>query len=1201
MQRVDELTILSPTDLANHLACKHLTWLNLRALETGKGPMAQNDDLLEVLQRYGREHEAKYLRALEAELESLKRRVIDLDANREKGGKYTREELKSRMEETATAMAAGQDALYQPTFFSEHDGFGWVGRADFLTAIDGVKSRLGDYSFEPSDTKLARIAKVNALIQLCAYAEQIESIQGEAPERVHVVTGSEEEATVSVRLSEVSAYFRRVKRALMTALLESPEHSEPVPTEHCSICRWRSDCNDYWESKDDLTFVAGMSSANREKLRAVGVTKLEHLANGDVIEVDINPDVLGRLRQQAQLQDQSRIKRKEDNAALPEYLYLRPIQKSRGFSLLPEPTPGDVFYDIEGHPYRGAKGLEYLHGLAWVESDGSYGYKEFWAHSPEEERQALIDVIDFINARKAVPGFENLRIYHFGHYEPSALKRMATLHATYETQLDELLREWRFVDLSRVVTQGMRIGIESYSIKKLEQMYGFERHDLVKDGKLSVVVYEEWLASRDGGEHAPTGDPRTLDKLIDYNRNDCFSTIELRKWLELERGKLELTLSDEERIDFIRPSLNLAKDEEATEIGGDLAERLNVGRFDRLSDEEAEPLKYKWLLADLLDFHNREKLVEGFEFIQMIRMTEEELYESPNAIAGLQLIASRDFEAPSGRKKMFSETRTYKFDPRQLTRVEASKGVTAPNFYPLVEPGAEKPVVPKIEIDNLDTQRGILELRLSSKQEVIPDPTAIFINERFPTTVFEEALAEIATAVLEGRESQIPATIELLRRNATRLKPGVEPIGEIDRARTWRDISALVQALADSYMAIQGPPGTGKTYSAANVVLDLVKKGKKVGITANSHDAVANLVEEIQRHAESHGFNATSPLKALLRSNGDDNDDEPGSAVVVSRRNDPKKVAKLMKDFHVIGSTRYLFSNKGLRNSIDVLLVDEAGQLSLAETLAASLSCRDLVLVGDPQQLKQPTKAAHPGESGLSALEYINQGNDVVPEGFGILLETTKRMHPTITEFVSEQVYEGKLHSESGCERQAISGDDWLSGSGLRWQAVEHSGRSSYSPEEIVEVVETFYSLLGRDFTSKKGTTTTIGPRDVFVITPYNHQRLELLKSLLAHPRASECGVTDDVIRDRVGTVDKAQGDQAPVVLVSYTSSSADDVPRGMEFLYSKNRFNVAVSRAQALVVVFANPRLLDVHCKTIEQVKLANMLCRYAEVAVAR
>lgn len=1199
MQRIDGLTIISPTDLANHLACKHLTWLNLKSLETGIAPRKLDDDLLEVLKTYGEDHEATYLNALKASLEDLKRTVIDLDVRRDKDSAYTRDELMKRMGATVAAMKSGRDALYQPTFYSESDGFGWVGRADFLVAVDEIISDLGNYAFQPYDTKLARIAKVNALIQLCAYAEQLQGIQGAEPEFIHVVTGSEEEGTVSVRLSEVSAYYRRVKQSLVDAVLESPEHSEPVPNEHCSICRWRVECNDHWRKADDLSFVAGMSGTNRDKLRAVGVTKLELLANQEEIGVDINPDVLSKLKNQARLQYATRAKKTLNPTAPPEMEFLRPVERGRGFSLLPEKNDGDIFYDIEGHPYRGSKGLQYLHGLAWIDPDGTAQYKAIWAHTADEERQALIEVIDFINTRIAIPAYKNLRVYHFGHYEPSTLKRLATQHVARETELSKLLREGRFVDLGRVVAQSMRIGVESYSIKKLEEMYGFKRDDLVDEGKLSIVCYEEWLASKSVAEFAPSGDSKILDDLQEYNKNDCVSTIELREWLEMQRKELAHELPEPERENLIRPSLNELEEEE--EIGVGLVAQLNAGRFDRLSEDEAARHEYKWLLADLLDFHEREDSVSRFEFSQLRAMTQEELFENSSAIAGLRMDSTRDFEAPMGRKKSYSEIRRYRFDPSQTTTVAIKKRVTAPNYHPYVEPGAVKPKYPSLEIVSLDLDQGVIELQLKSRQPVMEDPTAVFLNDYFPKGVFVESLQEIATAVLSGNEADLGATIDLLRRVSTRLKEGSEVIGAVELERAWRDMSLIVQSLDESYLAVQGPPGTGKTYSGANMILDLVRRGKRVGVTATTHGAVRQLLDEIVIHAGDHGFTSTQPVKAIVRTTDSDIDGASGSEAMVDERTDTEKVVKNRASYQIVAGTSFLFARPDMRHSVDVLFVDEAGQMSLADTLAVSLATTDLVLVGDPQQLKQPTKAAHPGESGLSALEYINHGRDVVPEGYGFLLSTTKRMHPSITAFVSEQVYEGKLHSAPGLERQEIGGSDWLSGSGLRWWPVEHSGRTTVAPEEVACVVETFYSMLGRGFTNKDGLKSAITPDDVFLIAPYNAQRTEILRKLAAHAEAEKHGITEDRVRTRVGTVDKAQGDEAPVVLMSFTSSSADDISRGMSFLYSKNRFNVAVSRARALVVVFASPRLLDVNCKSIEQVRLANMLCRYAEVAKSK
>lgn len=1208
MQRIDSVTIVSPTDLANHLACKHLTWLNLKSLDTGIAPRKLDDDLLEVLQRYGEEHEANYLAALKASLDSLKRTVVNLDSRREKDSAYTRDELVKRMRATVGAMQSGSDALYQPTFYSENNGFGWSGRADFLVAVDEVISDLGNYAFQPYDTKLARIAKVNALIQLCAYAEQIQGVQGAEPEFIHVVTGSEEEGTVSVRLSEVSAYYRRVKQTLIEALLESPEHSEPVPNEHCNVCRWRAECNEHWRKADDITFVAGMSATNRNKLRAVGVTKLEELANGKEVEVDINPDVLSRLRKQATLQYATKTKQEVAPESLPEMEFLRPVERGRGFSLLPEENAGDIFYDIEGHPYRGNKGLEYLHGFAWVDSNGTPQYKAIWAHDAEEERKALIEVIEFIKGRIAVPGHENLRIYHFGHYEPSALKRLTTRHATCEDDLSKLLREGRFVDLSRVVTQGMRIGVESYSIKKLEEMYGFKRDDLVVEGKLSIVCYEEWLASRDIAEHAPNGDSKLLEDLKAYNRNDCISTIELRKWLEDQRETLAKTLLLIELADLVRPMLKPLDDEEGDANSSTallresrrLAELLNMGRFDHLAAEEVALLEHKWLLADLLQFHEREDSVSRFEFIQLRDMTQEDLFENSNAIAGLRFESAREFEEPTGQKKRFSEIRRYRFDPSQTTTVAIGKQITGQNYHPYTELGVTKEKFPTLNVVSLDYRRGVIDLQLKFDEPIMLDPTAVFINEKYNKSSFIKGLQEIARAVLAGKESDYGVTVKLLKRQPTQLQVGSAPIGAVDTVREWQDMTNIVKALDSSSLAVQGPPGTGKTYSAANMILDLVKQKKRVGITAHTHNAVGQLIDEIVKHAADHGFAGTHPVTVIVGTGEPDSESESGSTVMIARRKENPKVAKEQSRYQIVAGTSYLFASEAMRKSVDVLFVDEAGQLSLADTLGVSLATKDLVLVGDPQQLKQPTKAAHPGESGLSALEYINRGCDVVPEGYGILLSTTKRMHPSITKFVSEQVYEGKLHSAPGLEHQAVSGTDWLAGSGLRWWPVEHSGRTTVAPEEVDCVVETFYSMLDREFTDKNSMKSKITPNDVFLIAPYNAQRSEMLRRLEAHTDAEKHGITYDFMRNRVGTVDKAQGDEAPVVLMSFTSSSADDISHGMDF-FSKQRFNVAVSRARALVVVFASPDLLDMNCKTIDQVKVANMLCRYVEVAESK
>ncbi|MFM8870731.1 MAG: TM0106 family RecB-like putative nuclease, partial [Actinomycetota bacterium] len=840
MQKIDGVTVLSPSDLSNHLACRHLSHLNFRTMNGGPKPPKDDDELTEILQKYGAEHESRYLQALQAQLAENGKTVIDLDVQRGAHGSYSTQEIKARASEVADAFAAGPNALYQPTFFNLEGEIGWIGRADFLVPKE-LSSNLGDYSFEPYDTKLARIAKVNALLQLCSYAEQIAVIQGTAPEEVHIVTGSSKEGTVSVRLSEVSAYFRHVKEAFQNSLANNFEDStEPTPVEHCGICRWSRVCTKSWRDNDDITFVAGVTNSYRELLRKAGVKSLPELADASRPPDDLRPEAFERLQLQARLQLQTRQAKQANAAAKPVYEFIRPLKERRGFNLLPEPAPGDIFYDIEGHPYRGEEGLEYLHGLAWINEQGSLQYKAIWAHDEESERSALQEVVDFIYERIAEPTGSDLRVYHFGHYEPSALRRLSTRYATYETKLERLFRESRFVDLSRVVTQALRLGVESYSIKKLEELYDFARDDLVEEGGLSIIHYEKWINSRDTEKFGATGDTAILDELAKYNRNDCYSTIHLRTWLEERRAEFSSMLDPTEREMLVRPHLNVVLDDES--IGTGLVAHLNVGRFEpELSEEDTKRLEHRWLMADLLDFHKRERSVDVFEFLQMVNKTDAELYDDPNVIAGLEFVSELESTPAAGRRN-HAVIRRYRFDPNQLTKLDSGDQVTATNYYSPPGPDGEREKKPSISFEHLDVDSGIVDLRISSATVPIPDPVAIFEHKSVNKRGFEDALVELATLVLEGKDTTFQASLDLLRRTPPRLRSRSLTTENEQSEIGWESISHIAADLNQSYFVIQGPPGTGKTFSSAKAILQLVRDGHRVGIAANTHNAVEQLL-----------------------------------------------------------------------------------------------------------------------------------------------------------------------------------------------------------------------------------------------------------------------------------------------------------------------------------------------------------------------
>jgi uncharacterized protein len=271
---------------------------------------------------------------------------------------------------------------------------------------------------------------------------------------------------------------------------------------------------------------------------------------------------------------------------------------------------------------------------------------------------------------------------------------------------------------------------------------------------------------------------------------------------------------------------------------------------------------------------------------------------------------------------------------------------------------------------------------------------------------------------------------------------------------------------------------------------------------------------------------------------------------------------------------------------LDVLFIDEAGQFSLANALAVAPCAESLVLLGDPRQLAQPLQGLHPPGSNVSALDHLLAGHETMPGDRGLFLDRTWRLHPDICDFTSELYYEGRLTSRPGLERQHVTWTGDKSGTGLRWDPIAHAGNQNESLEEVSLIRETVNALLdsGATWTNDKDEEKRLTLNDILIVSPYNAQVAEIAKAL--------------PIGARVGTVDKFQGQEAPVVIYSMATSTPADAPRGMGFLYSPNRLNVATSRARCLVILVANGELLFPECRTPEQMKLANGLCRYREMA---
>ena len=1032
-------------------------------------------------------------------------------------------------------MRSGADVIYQATFFHGR----WRGQADFLERVESP-SELGDYSYEVMDTKLARHAKVGAILQTSNYSEHVTRLQGAKPERMHLILG--DRTRLSYLVSDFGAYYRAVKRRLEGIVDKGhqPGTTYPDPVAHCAMCDWVEQCVERRIADDHLSLVAGMGRHQIERLREHGVTTLAGLGALDATTVSgIGNQTLTKLHNQARLQLSQRETGEVSFELLPHE------GDKRGLAALPEPSPGDLFFDMEGDPYVGVHGIEYLFGVTELVGD-EQKYTAFWGHDDAGEKRAFEQFVDLVMQRLAAD--PALHIYHYAPYEPTAMKKLAGRHATRETELDALLRGGVFVDLYRVVRQGIRTSQDSYSIKKLEPFYMGQRETEVVGGAQSIEAYEEWLE---------TTDQSILDDIEAYNRDDCESTLHLRNWLEDRRAEAVQQFGD-----IPRPSEDdKAPSAQVSELDAAIGE-LNNALTGDVPETGATSVQHgRWLLAKLLEWHRRENKSEWWRHFELQDMTDDELFEDREALAGLE------YEGVVGTVKR-SQVHRYRFDPEQDHKMgvgnqadpRSGKGVTV--------------VALDDEQGTIDIKRGVGSDAEHPRSLVPPKPRGDSEQQR--------ALIALGRWVADnGIDSpgKFRAVRDLLLCDPPRLQSGNSLASVVAGADGPSEATCTVVGdLEQSCLAVQGPPGSGKTYTGADLVLSLVASGKRVGITATSHKVIGNLLDEVAKHATKQG--------ALVRMMQKADQSNRCSSPQVESVDSNDAVEKALTDnaVDVVGATAWLFSREAFREAFDVLVVDEAGQMSLADVLAVGTATRSLVLLGDPQQLAQPSKGVHPEGAGTSALAHLLGGHATMPRDLGLLLDRTWRMHPEVCRFISDRFYESRLQSVPECAKQSIEGHDEWGGVGMRYVAVDHKDNRTSSPEEAATIAEGVSALVGRPWTNLEGETTPITLDDVLIVTPYNAQ-VSLLKRSL--PEGA-----------RVGTVDKFQGQEAAVVLYSLAASSPEDISRGMEFLYSLNRTNVALSRARCLAVLVCSPALMTIACRTPAQARLANSLCSFVEVA---
>ncbi|WP_027571501.1 TM0106 family RecB-like putative nuclease [Bradyrhizobium sp. WSM1743] len=1129
MRKIGASFEFSATDLVGYLNCHHLAAMDRAVAEGALSKPKVWDPLLQVLSERGAAHEQSYIEHLTK---------AGLDVVRIDGVEVTN----AAVAETRVAMQRGTPVIVQAALTHQ----GWNGRADILRRVE-VSSGLGDWSYEPIDTKLARETKAGAVLQLCLYADLLAAMQGLSPEYMYVVAPWSEFRPQPYRFADYAAYFRKVKRALLNAMaVPATGDTYPDPVEHCDICRWREACDKRRHDDDHLSLVAGASKIQINELQMRGVTTVQTLA-GMALPLDWKPD-RGSTDSYVRIREQARIVVEARTARTGKFELL-PVEAGFGLTRLPEPSAGDVFLDLEGDPFVGEHGLEYLLGYLSKDLHGALAYEGDWAFTRVDEKRAFEKFVDFVMIRWAQ--FPSLHIYHYAPYEPAALKRLMGRYATREEEIDRMLRAGLFVDLYQIVRHSLRASVESYSIKRLEPFYGFEREAPLTDANVALANLQANLEL----SAAPSIAEDIKAVVRAYNEDDCRSTVALRDWLEAHRAKLVA-----DGIAVPRPqSGDGAPNEKVTDwlikINA-LIERLTADVPTDAAERDHEQ-QARWIMANIVDWHRREEKAVWWEFFRLAALSGEDLLEERAGLSGLVFAG-----AAGGTAK--APIHRYVFPPQE-TEIRGSEELFNVG-------GAKLGWVEAISFaDNT--------VDIKKRQDTANlHPQAAFAHSYVSGKVMAEALVRIGNYVADHGVRGIgpyQGARDLLLRESPRV--GDEPLQCTGEA-TIEAAIRLCGHLAGGVLPIQGPPGAGKTFTGAQMICELARRGKKVGITANSHKVIRNLIDATIKAANELGIDLQCCQKT-------DEVEDPQPHLFFAKRSEDLFTALSGGGASVGGGTAWLWSRPDAFETVDVLFVDEAAQMSLANVLAVSQAAKTVVLIGDPQQLDQPMQGSHPEGTDVSALDHILGGEHTIPADKGLFLEETWRLHPLICAYTSELFYSGKLRPKSGLEKQVVRGSGPVAGSGLYFLPIAHSGNQNCSPEEAQAVGRLVEAILAGSATwvdrEEKGRPVALD--DIVIITPYNAQVFEIQQCL---PGA------------RVGTVDKFQGQEAPIAIYSMATSSHADAPRGMEFLYSLNRLNVATSRAKGVSILIASPQIFEAECRTPRQIQLANAFCRYLEMA---
>ena len=1057
-----------------------------------------------------------------------------------------------RFEKTKEAIKKGYDLIHKAHF--KHKG--WVGEIDFLILDKDKKTKNGKCRYEVYDTKLSSIPQTDHITQISLYSEWIATQQdNELPDFMYLILGikDKEKKITKLKIDEevkqyktlnYQLYFQKNNANYIKFLENDKKDIEPNRCSFCAMCEWSDVCDKIWLEKDHLNQIAKIRKDQIIKIKKHGVKTLLEFAKLKKTEKikDLNSIILNKHLSQAELL----IKFKETK--IPQFKTL-PLENERGFNKIPKSSPHDLFFDIEGldkilnseESEQDKQALEYLFGI-YDHDNKKEPYKYFWAHNQDEEKEKFVELLEFID--KHLKKYPDAHIYHYNHYEKTALTKLMSKHDTHLEQVNDLLRYGKLVDLYAVVNQGIQVSEREYSLKNLEKFYEYKRKGEIKKANDSTDKYLDWIE---------TGEERLLDEIKLYNQEDCESTYFLREWLsEIKPKDSFFTIKKE-------PEVKEKKWEKENE------------ELKKLIEKNCKDKKIKQILKDILGFHNREEMIYWQSiFNRAARKSDEDLIDDSECIGFMEKVNEGFGKDGKGKTiKVFN----YKFSKQDFKVQEKDSVINA------TDGNLETYSVGKIlSIDESKKDENTIEI---SSSKDLPQILSIAKGEFYNHKIIIDAIRRFITSVING-EKKYKATYEFLKKSYPKIKNIKEGETIIKGGNFLEESFKAVESMDNSYLYFQGPPGVGKTHTAAHIIIELIKKSKKIGITANSHKVIFNLLTKIEELSkDDFSFNG-------YHKSGSTPDKRFNDGKFIKNISDTKKMDLEFEslDADLFSGTAWCFSRPACDEKLDYLFIDEAGQLTTADVLAISLSAKNIVIIGDQMQLSSPISAVHPGDSGQSLPKYLLEGNDTISSNKGIFIDKSRRLHPKLRQFISENFYDERLKNFDFTEKRKIifsNKKDSLPETGIVMIDANHREVCRQKSEEEGKLVKKYYNeLIGSTFLDEKNNKKIMNEEDILVVAPYNVQ-VNYLKSIL--PKGA-----------KIGTIDKFQGQQAPATIISMTTSDPESLPRNVDFFFSRNRLNVAISRSQCLSIIIMNKKILEIACKKIKHIHLVNTFMKLLE-----